>query len=105
MRLDFTFIILQTAVSDSAVLVAGFPPSSIYDPVGMAVPSLKCIAWKGRVIIIGFAAGTIEKVRVTPFQFYADTILCTHSLPSHIFSLNSLYSYNQIPANLILLKK
>jgi hypothetical protein len=24
--------------------------------------SLKCIAWKGRAIVVGFAAGTIEKV-------------------------------------------
>ncbi len=25
--------------------------------------SLKCIAWKGRAIVVGFAAGEIEKVR------------------------------------------
>lgn len=25
--------------------------------------SLKCIAWKGRALVIGFAAGTIEKVK------------------------------------------
>ncbi|KAF5385821.1 hypothetical protein D9615_002573 [Tricholomella constricta] len=34
----------------------------IYDPVGLINDSLKCIAWKGRALIIGFAAGTIEKV-------------------------------------------
>lgn len=34
----------------------------IYDPVGLINASLKCIAWKGRAIVIGFAAGTIEKV-------------------------------------------
>ncbi|KAF6760271.1 alcohol dehydrogenase [Ephemerocybe angulata] len=34
----------------------------IYDPVGLINDSLKCIAWKGRAIVIGFAAGTIEKV-------------------------------------------
>ncbi|KAF8658325.1 hypothetical protein AX16_002093 [Volvariella volvacea WC 439] len=34
----------------------------IYDPVGLVNDSLKCIAWKGRVLIIGFAAGNIEKV-------------------------------------------
>jgi len=27
------------------------------------VPSLKCIAWNGRIVIVGFAGGTIEKVR------------------------------------------
>ena len=34
----------------------------IYDPVGMILPSLKCIAWNGRAIVVGFAAGSIEKV-------------------------------------------
>ena len=27
--------------------------------------SLKCIAWKGRAIVVGFAAGSIEKVGLT----------------------------------------
>lgn len=55
----------------------------IYDPVGLIrgmhthlshiylqvsvdlflSDSLKCIAWKGRAIVVGFAAGEIEKVR------------------------------------------
>ncbi|RDB16964.1 Quinone oxidoreductase-like protein 2 [Hypsizygus marmoreus] len=34
----------------------------IYDPVGLINDSLKCIAWKGRALVIGFAAGAIEKV-------------------------------------------
>ncbi|KAJ7072303.1 NAD(P)-binding protein [Mycena amicta] len=34
----------------------------IYDPVGMITDCLKCIAWKGRALVVGFAAGTIEKV-------------------------------------------
>lgn len=34
----------------------------IFDPVGMVNASLKCIAWNGRILIIGFAAGDIEKV-------------------------------------------
>jgi len=34
----------------------------IYDPVGMIKDCLKCIAWKGRALVVGFAAGTIEKV-------------------------------------------
>lgn len=38
----------------------------VYDPVGMIVPSLKCIAWNGRLVVVGFAAGTIEKVRLAP---------------------------------------
>ena len=34
----------------------------IYDPVGMIQASLKCIAWNGRAVVVGFAAGNIEKV-------------------------------------------
>ena len=34
----------------------------VYDPVGMVNASLKCTAWNGRIIVIGFAAGSIEKV-------------------------------------------
>jgi len=34
----------------------------IYDPVGLINDSLKCIAWKGRALVVGFAAGNIEKV-------------------------------------------
>ncbi|KAK7687107.1 hypothetical protein QCA50_009608 [Cerrena zonata] len=34
----------------------------IYDPVGMIKDSLKCIAWKGRAVVVGFAGGEIEKL-------------------------------------------
>ncbi|KAE9411464.1 NAD(P)-binding protein [Gymnopus androsaceus JB14] len=34
----------------------------VYDPVGMIQASLKCIAWKGRALVVGFAAGSIEKI-------------------------------------------
>ena len=34
----------------------------VLDPLGMVDKSLKCIAWNGRIVIIGFAAGNIEKV-------------------------------------------
>ena len=34
----------------------------VFDPVGMVNTSLKCTAWNGRIVIIGFAAGDIEKV-------------------------------------------
>lgn len=34
----------------------------IYDPVGRIRESLKCIAWKGRAIVVGFAGGEIEKL-------------------------------------------
>jgi NADPH2:quinone reductase len=34
----------------------------VYDPVGMIEASLKCVAWNARLLVIGFAAGNIEKV-------------------------------------------
>lgn len=34
----------------------------VYDPVGIVDKSTKCIAWNGRILVVGFAAGTIEKV-------------------------------------------
>ncbi|EAQ93555.1 hypothetical protein CHGG_01790 [Chaetomium globosum CBS 148.51] len=34
----------------------------VYDPVGMVDKSTKCTSWNGRILIVGFAAGTIEKV-------------------------------------------
>jgi NADPH2:quinone reductase len=34
----------------------------VYDPVGMIKDALKCIAWKGRALVVGFAAGEIEKL-------------------------------------------
>ncbi|KIW08765.1 uncharacterized protein PV09_00703 [Verruconis gallopava] len=39
----------------------------VYDPVGMIVPSTKCTAWNGRILVIGFAAGEIEKVPANRF--------------------------------------
>ncbi|KAI5467451.1 hypothetical protein BGZ63DRAFT_419155 [Mariannaea sp. PMI_226] len=34
----------------------------VYDPVGLVDASTKCTAWNGRILIVGFAAGKIEKV-------------------------------------------
>ncbi len=34
----------------------------VYDPVGMIEPSLKCVCWNARLLVIGFAGGDIEKV-------------------------------------------
>ena len=34
----------------------------VYDPVGMIDASMKCVAWNARLLVIGFAAGSIEKV-------------------------------------------
>lgn len=45
-----------------ADITDGHGADVVYDPVGMIRPSLKCIAWNGRLIVIGFAAGDIEKI-------------------------------------------
>ncbi|RKP09247.1 hypothetical protein THASP1DRAFT_34455 [Thamnocephalis sphaerospora] len=34
----------------------------VYDPVGLLSSSLSCVAWSARLIVIGFAAGQIEKI-------------------------------------------
>jgi len=34
----------------------------VYDPVGLVAESLKCTAWNGRVVVIGFAGGVLEKI-------------------------------------------
>lgn len=34
----------------------------VYDPVGMIAKSMSCTAWNGRILVIGFAAGDIEKI-------------------------------------------
>ncbi|KAF7727534.1 hypothetical protein EC973_007424 [Apophysomyces ossiformis] len=34
----------------------------VYDPVGLVEQSTKCTAWNGRIIVIGFAKGQIEKI-------------------------------------------
>ncbi|KPV73968.1 uncharacterized protein RHOBADRAFT_45261 [Rhodotorula graminis WP1] len=43
-------------------ITEGHGADVVYDPVGMIVPSLKCIAWNGRLVVVGFAAGSIEKI-------------------------------------------
>lgn len=67
-------------------ITGGKGANVIYDPVGMIQPSLKCIAWNGRALVVGFAAGSIEKVRR--------------------ISLHTCVAYSvwQIPMNLVLLK-
>ncbi|CAO3666807.1 unnamed protein product [Umbelopsis vinacea] len=36
----------------------------VYDPVGLIDESMKCTAWCGRILVIGFAKGSFEKVAV-----------------------------------------
>ena len=34
----------------------------VHDSVGLIALSMKCIAWNGRLVVVGFAGGNIEKV-------------------------------------------
>ncbi len=45
-------------------LTAGKGPDVIYDPVGgpYTEPALRSIAWRGRLLVVGFAAGDIPKI-------------------------------------------
>ncbi|KAK0195588.1 alcohol dehydrogenase [Armillaria mellea] len=50
----------------------------IYDPVGLIKDTLKCIAWKGRALVIGFAAGTIEKIPMNLILLKNVSVVGTH---------------------------
>ncbi|KAG2368035.1 hypothetical protein BDR07DRAFT_152153 [Suillus spraguei] len=43
-------------------IMSGKGVDVVYDPVGRIAESLKCIAFKGRALVIGFATGEIEKL-------------------------------------------
>lgn len=43
-------------------LTGGRGVDVVFDPVGLIEASLKCIAWCGRLLVVGFAGGKIEKV-------------------------------------------
>ena len=55
--------------SDIAKATSGKGPDVIYDPVGgnFTEPSLRSIAWGGRLLVIGFASGPIPKI---PLNLY-----------------------------------
>ncbi|KAJ2556880.1 hypothetical protein EV175_001703 [Coemansia sp. RSA 1933] len=43
-------------------LTCGKGADIVIDPVGLIERSIKCIAWNGRIVVVGFASGSIEKV-------------------------------------------
>lgn len=51
----------QSLRDELKTLTGGRGPDIIYDPVGgdLAEPALRAIAWRGRYLVVGFAAGTI----------------------------------------------
>ena len=45
------------------------PPFREQTPTGFAsTDALKCTVWGGRALVVGFAGGEIEKVRVAPYE-------------------------------------
>lgn len=36
----------------------------MFDPAGMVNPSLKVVAWNARILVVGFAGGVIEEIKV-----------------------------------------
>jgi NADPH2:quinone reductase len=62
---DHVFDYSETDIRDTVLeLTDGKGADVIYDPVGGDVfdASLRCIAWEGRILIIGFAAGRIPEI-------------------------------------------
>ena len=61
MTIDYEQEDLKSAVRE---LTGGRGPDVVYDPVGgrYSEPALRSIAWSGRYLVIGFAAGEIPKV-------------------------------------------
>lgn len=57
--IDYTMPKWQEQVKQ---ITGGHGVDVVYDPVGLLIPSLKCVAWNARLLVIGFAGGTIEKV-------------------------------------------
>ncbi|KAI9779059.1 MAG: hypothetical protein M1839_007725 [Geoglossum umbratile] len=58
--------LLTTSLSWPSAAKALTPSSRgvdvVFDPVGLIAPSLTCAAWNARLVVIGFAAGAIEKI-------------------------------------------
>jgi hypothetical protein len=64
-----------------------------------SVDALKCIAWGGRALVVGFAGGAIEQVRTLSCWKDVETI------PDHPSRhLRFMAYHHQLPLNLVLLK-
>jgi NADPH2:quinone reductase len=64
---DYGADLVLNSESDWKDAVRSFTPNKggvdiVLDVLGMVEQSLKCIAWNGRIVVIGFAAGKIELI-------------------------------------------
>lgn len=50
----------------------------VYDPVGLIDKSTKCIAWNGRLIVVGFVGGEIEKVAMNKLLLKNISVIGLH---------------------------
>jgi NADPH2:quinone reductase len=50
----------------------------VFDPVGLIDKSLKCTQWNGRLVVVGFAAGSIEKVAMNKVLLKNISIVGVH---------------------------
>ena len=50
----------------------------VFDPVGKVTASLKCTAWDGRIVVVGFAAGKIESVAMNRVLLKNVSLLGVH---------------------------
>lgn len=62
----------------------------VYDPVGMIIPSTKCTAWNGRILVIGFAAGDIEKVPANRFLLKNISLVGLHWGAYNVFEREAI---------------
>jgi NADPH2:quinone reductase len=56
--------VIDYAKEDLKERAKAFTPNVVFDPVGgaFAEPALRAIAWEGRYLVVGFAAGDIPKI-------------------------------------------
>ncbi len=50
----------------------------VYDPVGLIDKSMKCIAWNGRLVVIGFVGGQIESIRTNKILLKNISVMGLH---------------------------
>ena len=50
----------------------------VFDPVGLIATSLRCMAWNGRAVVVGFAGGAIEKVAMNKILLKNVSLMGVH---------------------------
>lgn len=68
----------------------------VYDPVGMVQKSLKVIAWSGRILVVGFAAGSIERIPMNLVLLKNTSLVGVHWGTYHSERLGSFFKVDVI---------